>query len=147
MVGSCWPGPAGGARIGTATAVGPMNLPAAEAPTLYTLRLKLAFTAAGRIDSGWNRRFRGALEGLMLEIRQRPHDRDRPDWYPDGGALLAPWPASGPGGWPGDALICWGSAARVAFNSCAINGRRGCTAAAVHNGRGEHVAHPYGDPC
>ena len=94
-----------------------MHLSDADTPALYTLRLNLAYVAAGRTDSGWNRRFAGALEGLCLEIRQQPHERDRGDWYPNGAPLLAPWPASGPGGWPGDSLICWGAFARAAFNS------------------------------
>lgn len=130
-------------RIGTAAAAHPVNLPAAEAPTLYTLRLNLALTAAGRLDSGWNRRYRGALEGLLLEIRQQPHERDRLDWYPEGGALLAPWPASGPAGWPGDALICWGAAARAAFTSCRLHTGGPAAAGAIHTGRWEHVGHPH----
>lgn len=93
-----------------------MDLSPSEAPALYTLRLNLAYRGAGRLDSGWNRRFRGALDGLLLELRQQQHHRDQVEWYPDGGPLLAPWPASGPNGWRGDSLICWGPVARAAFN-------------------------------
>jgi hypothetical protein len=92
-----------------------MNLDPSEAPTLYTLRLNLAYRGAGRLDSGWNRRFRGALDGLLLELRQQQHERDQGIWYPDGAPLLAPWPASGPNGWGGDSLICWGPVARALF--------------------------------
>jgi hypothetical protein len=120
-----------------------MKLPAAEAPALYIMRICLAFRAAGRSDSGWNRRFRGALDGLLLEIRQQPHDRDLMGLYPIEGPLLAPWPRSGPDGWPGDSLICWGPAARVAFSTSSSTTGRGRIAAAIHTGRWKHVAHPH----
>ena len=121
-----------------------MRLPPAEAPALYTLRLNLAFRAAGRLDSGWNRRFRGALEGLLLEIRTARHERDQGSWYPEGAPLLAPWPASGPGGWPGDALICWGATARASFNSRAADLCSPAVALALHTRRTARAALPDG---
>ena len=123
-----------------------MHLPATEAAALFTLRLNLAYRAAGRLDSGWNRRFLGALHGLLLELRPAQHPRDQGAWYPDGAPLLAPWPASGPGGWPGDSLICWGAAARASFNSRAADHCPPAVALAIHARRTSRAALPDGGP-
>ncbi len=94
-------------------------------PTRYTVCLGLALRAAGRLDSGWNRRFKNALYGLEMEQGEHQHQRDRAALYPSGGPLLAPAPAAGPGGWSDASLVCWGPTVRASGSrTCGAGGAR-----------------------